>query len=101
MLFRSAGSCYVEAAQSVGVKLWEEVFADRRYTSEGYLVPRTESGALINDEDEAVQQALRMASNGEVLSIDQKLIKLQADTLCIHGDGPSALEFARKIRSLI
>ena len=101
ILYGLAGSCYVEAAQSVGVKLWEEVFADRRYTSEGYLVPRTESGALINDEDEAVQQALRMASNGEVLSIDQKLIKLQADTLCIHGDGSSALEFARKIRSLI
>ena len=101
ILYGLAGSCYVEAAQSVGVKLWQEVFADRRYTSEGYLVPRTESGALIKDEEEAAQQALRMASSGEVLSIDQKLVKLQADTLCIHGDGPSALDFVRKIRSLI
>jgi UPF0271 protein len=64
-------------------------------------VPRSEVGALIEDEGEAAQQAVRMASSNEVLSIDQKLVKLQADTLCIHGDGPSALDFARKIRSLL
>ena len=64
-------------------------------------MPRAEPGALIKDEDEAAQQFIRMASRGEVLSIDQKLVKLQADTLCIHGDGPSALAFARKMRSLI
>ena len=101
ILYGLAGSCYVEAAKSVGVILWQEVFADRRYTSEGYLVSRSEPRALIEDEDEAAQQALRMATSGEVLSIDQKLVKLEADTLCIHGDGPSALDFARKIRSLL
>lgn len=101
ILYGLAGSCYVEAAKSVGVILWQEVFADRRYTSEGYLVSRSEPRALIEDEDEAAQQALRMAASGEVLSIDQKLVKLEADTLCIHGDGPSALDFARKIRSLL
>jgi len=101
ILYGLAGSCYVEAANAVGVQLWQEVFADRRYTSQGYLVPRSEVGALIEDEDEAAQQAVRMASSNEVLSIDQKLVKLQADTLCIHGDGPSALDFARKIRSLL
>lgn len=101
ILYGLAGSCYVEAANAVGVQLWQEVFADRRYTSQGYLVPRSEVGALIEDEGEAAQQAVRMASSNEVLSIDQKLVKLQADTLCIHGDGPSALDFARKIRSLL
>ncbi|QWE12966.1 5-oxoprolinase subunit PxpA [Polynucleobacter sp. AP-Titi-500A-B4] len=101
ILYGLAGSCYVEAAKSVGVILWQEVFADRRYTSEGYLVSRSEPRALIEDEDEAAQQALRMAASGEVLSIDQKLVKLEADTLCIHGDGPSALDFARKICSLL
>ena len=101
ILYGLAGSCYVEAANAVGVQLWQEVFADRRYTSQGYLVPRSEVGALIENEDEAAQQAVRMASSNEVLSIDQKLVKLQADTLCIHGDGPSALDFARKIRSLL
>lgn len=101
ILYGLAGSCYVEAAKSVGVTLWQEVFADRRYTSEGYLVSRSEPRALIEDENEAAQQALRMAASGEVLSIDQKLVKLEADTLCIHGDGPSALDFARKIRSLL
>jgi UPF0271 protein len=101
ILYGLAGSCYVEAAKSVGVTLWQEVFADRRYTSEGYLVSRSEPRALIEDEYEAAHQALRMAASGEVLSIDQKLVKLEADTLCIHGDGPSALDFARKIRSLL
>ena len=101
ILYGLAGSCYVEAAKSVGVTLWQEVFADRRYTSEGYLVSRSEPRALIEDEDEAAQQALRMAASGEVLSIDQKLVKLEADTLCIHGDSLSTLDFARKIRSLL
>jgi 5-oxoprolinase (ATP-hydrolysing) subunit A len=101
ILYGLAGSCYEVAAKTVGVQLWQEVFADRRYTSQGYLVPRSDAGALIEDEDEAAQQALLMASSGEVLSIDKKLIQLQADTLCIHGDSPSALDFARKIRSLI
>lgn len=101
ILYGLAGSCYVDAAKAVGVKLWQEVFADRRYTAQGYLVARSEVGALIEDEDEAAQQALRMATSGEVISIDHKLVKLQADTLCIHGDSPSALDFARKIRSLL
>lgn len=101
ILYGLAGSCFVEAARLAGVTLWQEVFADRRYTSQGYLVSRSEPRALIEDEDEAARQALKMATSGEVLSIDQKLVKLQADTLCIHGDGPSALDFARKIRSLL
>jgi UPF0271 protein len=101
ILYGLAGSCFVEAARLAGVTLWQEVFADRRYTSQGYLVSRSEPRALIEDEDEAARQALQMATSGEVLSIDQKLVKLQADTLCIHGDGPSALDFARKIRSLL
>jgi UPF0271 protein len=101
ILYGLAGSCFVEAARLAGVTLWQEVFVDRRYTSQGYLVSRSEPRALIEDEDEAARQALQMATSGEVLSIDQKLVKLQADTLCIHGDGPSALDFARKIRSLL
>lgn len=101
ILYGLAGSCFVEAARLAGVTLWQEVFADRRYTSQGYLVSRSEPRALIEDEDEAARQALQMATSGEVLSIDQKLVKLQADTLCIHGDGPSALDFARKIRPLL
>jgi len=101
ILYGLASSCFVAAAKELNVPLWQEVFADRRYTPEGYLVPRSQANAMIEDEGEAVAQALRMANEGEVIASDGSLVKVQADTLCIHGDGPSALEFVKKIRSLL
>lgn len=101
ILYGLASSCFVAAAKELNVPLWQEVFADRRYTPEGYLVPRSQANAMIEDEGEAVAQALRMANEGEVIALDGSLVKVQADTLCIHGDGPSALEFVKKIRSLL
>jgi UPF0271 protein len=101
ILYGLASSCFVEAAQEVGVPLWQEVFADRRYTPEGYLVPRKQANALIETEDEAIKQVLRMANKSEVVALDGSVVKVQADTLCIHGDGPSALDFVRKIRPLL
>ena len=97
----ACGAGFVAAAKELNVSLWQEVFADRRYTPEGYLVPRSQANAMIEDEGEAVAQALRMANEGEVIASDGSLVKVQADTLCIHGDGPSALEFVKKIRSLL
>ena len=101
ILYGLASSCFVEAAREVGVPLWQEVFADRRYTPEGYLVPRKQANALIETEDEAIKQVLRMANESEVVALDGSVVKVQADTLCIHGDGPSALDFVRKIRALL
>jgi len=101
ILYGLASSCFVEAAKEIGVPLWQEVFADRRYTSEGYLVPRTQPGALIESEDQAAAQALRMAQKGEVVALDGSIVKVQADTLCIHGDSPTALDFAKKINSIL
>lgn len=101
ILYGLASSCFVEAAQEVGISLWQEVFADRHYTPEGYLVPRSQPGALIEDEDEAAAQALRMAQRGEVIALDGSVVKVQADTLCIHGDSPTALDFAKKIKALL
>jgi len=98
ILYGLASSCFVEAAKEINVPLWQEVFADRRYTSEGYLVPRTQPGALIENEDQAAAQALRMAQKGEVVALDGSIVKVQADTLCIHGDSPTALAFAKKIK---
>ena len=101
ILYGLASSCFVEAAKEINVPLWQEVFADRRYTSEGYLVPRTQPGALIENEDQAAAQALRMAQKGEVVALDGSIVKVQADTLCIHGDSPTALDFAKKINALL
>ena len=101
ILYGLASSCFIEAAKEIGIPLWQEVFADRRYTSEGYLVPRTQPGALIENEDQAAAQALRMAQKGEVVALDGSIVKVQADTLCIHGDSPTALAFAKKINALL
>ena len=101
ILYGLASSCFVEAAKEIGVPIWQEVFADRRYTSEGYLVPRTQPGALIESEDQAAAQALQMVQKGEVLALDGRIVKVQADTLCIHGDSPTALDFVKKINALL
>jgi UPF0271 protein len=101
ILYGLASSCFVEAAKELNVPLWQEVFADRRYTPEGYLVPRSQANAMIKDEGEAVAQALRMANEGNVIALDGSVVKVQADTLCVHGDGTSALDFVKKIRSLL
>lgn len=101
ILYGLASSCFVAAAQKVGIPLWQEVFADRRYTPEGYLVPRNQANAMIETEDEAVEQVLRMANEGKVIALDGSVVKVQADTLCIHGDSPSALDFVRKIKPLL
>jgi len=101
ILYGLASSCFVEAAKEIGVPLWQEVFADRRYTSEGYLVPRTQPGALIESEDQAASQAMQMVQKGEVLALDGSIVKVQADTLCIHGDSPTALDFVKKINALL
>jgi UPF0271 protein len=101
ILYGLASSCFVQAAQEVGTPLWQEVFADRRYTPQGYLVPRSQANALIQNQDEAAEQALRMAKDGEVIALDGSIVYVQADTLCIHGDSPSALDFVKKIKPLL
>jgi UPF0271 protein len=75
-----------------------EVFADRTYQRDGTLTPRTQPGALIEDPDVAVAQVLRMVRAGVVRATDGTEVPIRADTLCLHGDGPHAVEFARRIR---
>lgn len=101
ILYGLAGSCLVDAANELNVPVWQEVFADRRYTKEGFLVPRNQTGALIEDDSLALDQAMKMAKQGEIISIDGSTIKIQADTLCIHGDNPHALQFAKKIQAAL
>jgi len=100
ILYGLAGSYLIDAAKELNVPVWQEVFADRKYTKEGFLVPRTQVGAVIEDESEALKQVMSMSKDGKVISIDGNEIKIQADTLCIHGDNPHAVEFAKKLRQL-
>lgn len=98
ILFGLAGSELVRAGERAGLKTAHEVFADRTYQEDGTLTPRTQGDALIHDDDEAVSQVIRMVKEGKVRSRQGTDVNLKADTVCIHGDGAHALQFAKKIR---
>ncbi|MBA7857301.1 5-oxoprolinase subunit PxpA [Enterobacter sp. RHBSTW-00901] len=94
-----AGSELIRAGQRLGLATRQEVFADRGYQADGSLVPRTQPGALITDEEQALAQTLEMVRTGQVIAIDGTSAKVQADTVCLHGDGEHALRFARRLRA--
>ncbi len=93
-----AGSELIRAGAHYGLATREEVFADRGYLADGSLVPRSEPGALIEDDDEAVARTLDMVLNGQVRSREGGFAKVNAQTVCLHGDGAHALAFARRLR---
>lgn len=88
-------------AEQAGVTLWFEAFADRAYDDEGKLLPRSKAGAVLQDIDSIMQQAQQIIEHESVVSVNGNQIPLKAQTLCVHGDNPQALETAKRIRSLI
>jgi UPF0271 protein len=97
-LFGLANSLLVQAGQKLGLKTAHEVFADRTYQEDGSLTPRTHEKALIHDVETALSQVVRMVMEGKVTSLTGHDVPIQADTICVHGDGPSALLFVQKLR---
>ncbi len=98
MLLGLSNSQMEKAAKTVGLAFKQEVFADRAYEEDGSLVARTKPGAMIEDEDVAISRVIAMVKYGKVTAISGKEIPLQADSVCVHGDGAKALEFVKKIR---
>jgi 5-oxoprolinase (ATP-hydrolysing) subunit A len=94
-----SGSCMQRSAERLGIRYACEVFADRAYTDDGSLVARSKPGAVITDESEVIKRAVRMVKDGIVRTGSGKEIHVQADTICVHGDNPKALEFVRNIRT--
>ncbi|MEH4987207.1 5-oxoprolinase subunit PxpA [Enterobacter asburiae] len=94
-----AGSELIRAGQRLGLTTRQEVFADRGYLPDGSLVPRTQAGALITDEGKSLAQTLEMVRAGRVTAVDGTPANVQADTVCLHGDGEHALQFARRLRA--
>lgn len=92
-----AGGCLVAKAREAGLQADDEVFADRRYLDNGHLAPRGTDGAVIEDVDQAVEQAIGLAVDGKVTTADGGQLTLRADTLCVHGDRPGAGDFARAL----
>ncbi|WP_336246364.1 5-oxoprolinase subunit PxpA [Sporosarcina cyprini] len=97
ILFGLAGSELVLAGERIGLKTANEVFSDRTYQADGSLTSRRESNALITDHAIAIQQIVKMVKEGKVQATDGTEVAIKADTICIHGDGKTALEFARQI----
>jgi len=101
ILLALSGSEMMRAAKDTGLKAAKEVFADRAYEEDGSLVARTKPGAMITDEDLAIQRVIRMIQEGKVTAITGKDILIEADSICVHGDGVKALEFVKKIRAAL
>lgn len=95
ILFGLAGNYMLTAAERVGVAFASEVFADRNYMKDGTLVPRSRPDAMVHEVDEAVRRAIRMVREGVVTDVEGNDIRIRADTICVHGDGPHAAEIAR------
>jgi UPF0271 protein len=94
-----AGSPMIAAIRAAGLVALEEGFADRRYTAQGHLVARGTPGALIDSVDQMLAQALSLVQSGSVTDRDGGTVHMHVDTICLHGDGPHALEFARFLKN--
>jgi UPF0271 protein len=97
-LYALSNSLMMKIAKSKGVPVYGEVFADRGYSDDGTLAPRDKPGGMIEDPAASVKQVLGMIEGGYVTSLAGKRVPVSADTLCIHGDQPGAVTFAKKLR---
>lgn len=93
------GSAQVAGAEAVGLRVEPEAYADRAYRADGLLVPRSQEGAVLHDPDMIADRAVRLAQAGEIVAIDGTVLKVEARSLCIHGDTPDAVTIARRVRS--
>ncbi|MDG1341347.1 MAG: LamB/YcsF family protein [Paracoccaceae bacterium] len=93
-----SGTQSEQAARAAGAPVFSEIFADRGYLSSGQLVPRDQDGAMIDDPAEAAQRLITFLDTGQMPVIDGDPIKLAAQSICVHGDSPGALDMAREVR---
>ncbi|MCC7055538.1 MAG: LamB/YcsF family protein [Gemmatimonadaceae bacterium] len=100
-LFGLSGSALIDAGTHCSLRVVSEVFADRHYQPDGTLVPRSHPQALVTDVDLATERALRMVQHRSIVAIDGSHVPVTPDTICIHGDGRSAQQFALRIRAAL
>jgi len=101
VLYGLANSELTKAGEKRGLRTAHEVFADRTYQADGTLTPRRQPGALITDADAALAQVLGMVQHGRVRTQQGQEVAIRADTICLHGDGAHALEFAQRLSSTL
>ena len=93
------GSCLEQAARRLGLRFAAEAFADRTYADDGTLTSRSRADAFVHDPGEAAARVLGMLHDGGVRATSGRWIALRADTVCVHGDNPGAVAFARSLRA--
>jgi UPF0271 protein len=96
-----AGGRMIDAGHDAGLSVLREGFCDRRYQTDGALTPRMQAGAVIEDIDTAIAQAVAIATRGEVTADDGSAVRVEADTLCVHGDRANAAVFAERLRKAL
>lgn len=101
ILYGLSGSLSISAAEHVGLRTASEVFADRTYQNDGTLTSRSETNALIQASEDAVEHVLNMVKYRRVRTVDAVMLPIQADTVCTHGDGEHAVEFAKAVHDAL
>ncbi|WP_295187420.1 5-oxoprolinase subunit PxpA [Sediminibacterium sp.] len=97
VLYGLSNSYMISEAEALHIKTASEVFADRTYNAKGQLTPRSEPNAMIHTTENALAQVLKMIEHKTVIATDGSIVSLEAETICIHGDGDHAVSFARSI----
>ena len=98
ILVALAGSRWIEIAEDMGLKVAREIFADRALNADGTLVSRSQPGSVIHDTGEVVERSIQMVTQGVATAISGERIEVQADSLCLHGDTPGAVDMAAALK---
>jgi UPF0271 protein len=93
------GSRLLAAAERAGLRTVREAFADRGYTPEATLVPRSQAGAVLSDAGLVAERVLRLVTEGTLEAADGSVVRVEADSVCVHGDSPGAVEMATRVRA--
>ena len=101
ILLAPAHSALERAGEATGLRVAREVFADRSYQPDGQLTPRSQPGAVLHGAQDCVQHVLRMLDAGGIVTTDSQRLPTRIDSICVHGDGPGAVEAARAIRAAL
>jgi UPF0271 protein len=99
ILFAPDNSELARAGEAHGLQIAREIFADRNYLNDGWLVPRTRPDALLQDPREAAERVIRMLREGKVRSVEGRDVDVRGETICVHSDTPGAVGFARELRT--
>ena len=101
VLLALAGSQWISVAEDMGLRVGREIFADRALNADGTLVSRSKEGSVIHDIQEVVDRSLRMVTEGKAVAVSGEVIDVEADSLCLHGDTPGAVDMARALKKAL